>query len=277
MSWPAIARKEFSDASRSLLLWAISGLFLLFAVVVIGAFAAIQSATGDGASSIDALAFVLSPVALFAPIIALLVGYKSIVGERESGSLRVLLSLPHTRWDVMFGKLVGRSAVMAVPVVIAFVVMALLVSVFIEPIAVVDYLAVFALSVLFAMAFVSIAIAVSGATRSSTVAGAAMFGLYALFAVFWDVLQLGLLYAVEGRFVPIPDPPEWYFLVDMLSPNGAYTTAAQGLLPNTDLYGGLFPGEPPLYLGEWAAILVLLAWLAVPFAVGYLRFRETDL
>lgn len=277
MSWRPVAKKEISDASRSLVLWVISGVFLLFAVFVVGAFVIIEGSTGGPETPIDVLVFVLSPVALFAPIIALLVGYKAIVGERESGSLRVLLSLPHTRWDVMLGKLVGRTVVMAIPVALAFVLMAILISVFVAPIAVVEYLVVFSLSILFAAAFVSIAVAVSSSSRSSTIAGAAMFGLYALFVVFWDVLQLGLLYLLEGRLVPVPDPPSWYFLVDMLSPNGAYLTAAQGLLSTPGLYQGFFPGAVPLYLSAWAAIAVLVLWVVVPFGLGYLRFRDADL
>ncbi|MFP4590324.1 MAG: ABC transporter permease subunit [Halobacteriales archaeon] len=280
MSWTAVARKEVSDASRSLILWIVSALFLLFAVIIIGAFILVESvapAEATEASALDALAFVISPVSLFAPIIALLVGYKAIVGERDSGSLKVLLSLPHTRWDVMFGKLVGRSVVMAIPVLVAFVVMGLLITVFVEPIAIGEFLVLFVLSLLFATAFVAIAIAISGAVRSSTVAAAAMFGIFALFFLLWDVILLGLNYAIEGEVFPSTILPEWYLFVQMLAPNGAFNVAAQGMLPNVDLYAGRFPGEVPVYLSEWAGLGVMLLWLVVPFTIGYLRFRSVDL
>lgn len=282
MSWRAIARKEVSDASRSLVLWIVSALFLLFAVVVAGAFVVLSGLEGPGsepATALDAMVFIISPVSLFAPIIALLVGYKAIVGERDSGSLKVLLSLPHTRWDVMFGKLVGRTVVMAVPVAIAFLVMGLLISVFVEPVAIGEFMLLFVLSILFAAVFVSIAIAVSGAVRSSTVAAAAMFGVFATFFLLWDVLLFALNYAIEGQvFVsPMDGYPEWYLFVDMLSPNGAFTVAGQGMLPNVDLYAETFPSDVPLYLSEWAALVVLVAWLVVPYTLGYLRFRSVDL
>lgn len=282
MSWTAIARKEVSDASRSLVLWIVSALFLLFAVVVAGAFvllAGLEGPESDPATALDAMVFIISPVSLFAPIIALLVGYKAIVGERDSGSLKVLLSLPHTRWDVMFGKLVGRTVVMAVPVAIAFLVMGVIISVFVELVALGEFVLLFALSILFATVFVSIAIAISGAVRSSTVAAAAMFGVFALFFFLWDVLLMGLNYVIEGNvFVnPTAGYSEWYLFVDMLSPNGAYTVAAQGMLPNVDLYATTFPSDVPLYLSEWAALVILLAWLVIPFGLGYLRFRHADL
>lgn len=282
MSWWAVGRKEVSDASRSLVLWIVSALFLLFAIVVAGAFVLVSDLEGPGsepATALDAMVFIISPISLFAPIIALLVGYKAIVGERDSGSLKVLLALPHTRWDVMFGKLAGRTVVMAIPVVIAFLVMGAIISVFVELVAIGEFLVLFALSILFATAFVSIAIAISGAVRSSTVAAAAMFGIFALFFLVWDVLLIALNYVIEGELFisPVDGYPEWYLFVDMLSPNGAYSVAAQGMLPNVDLYANTFPDDVPLYLNEWAALVVMLAWLVVPFAVGYLRFRSVDL
>lgn len=280
MTWQAIARKEVSDASRSLVLWIVSGLFLLFALVIAGAFVILTDIEGPGgepATALDAMAFVISPVSLFAPIIALLVGYKAIVGERDSGSLKVLLALPHTRWDVMFGKLLGRTFVVAVPVALAFVVMGILFSVFVELVSIAEFVILFALSVLFASAFVSIAIAISGAVRSSTVAAAAMFGVFALFFILWDFLLLALHYFIEGEIFPIGPQPEWYLFVQILAPDGAFTVAANGMLPNVDLYAGTLPGEVPLYLSEWAGILILLVWLVVPYALGYLRFRRVDL
>lgn len=281
MSWTVVAKKEFGDAARSLVLWIVSVIFVLFGVILIGSYIVFEEEfsppEADPGTALDAMVFVLSPIALVAPIIALIVGYKSIVGERESGSLKVLLSLPHTRWDVMFGKLVGRSLVVVVPLLIALVIMGALITAFVAPIGILDYVLVLALSILFAAVFVAIAVAISGATSNSTVAGAAMFGIYVLFLLFWDLIDLGLLYLIEGRLSPQPDPPNWYLFFDMLSPDGAYLIAAQGLLPEVDLYVGMFPEEVPWYLSEWTALGILLFWLIVPFAIGYLRFREADL
>lgn len=281
MSWQTVVRKEFSDAIRSLVLWIVSIIFVFFGILLVGSYILVEGEFGppdaDPGTALDAMVFVLSPITLVAPIIALIVGYKAIVGERESGSLKVLLSLPHTRWDVMFGKLVGRTLVVVIPLTAALVVMGGLITLFVDPISVVDYLVVLVLSILFAAVFVAIAVAISGATKSSTIAGAAMFGIYVLFLLFWDLIDLGLLYLVEGRLTPQPDPPTWYLFVEMLSPDGAYLIAAQGFLPGVDLYAGLFPQEVPWYLTEWAALLILIFWLVVPFGIGYYRFRESDL
>lgn len=280
MSWQTIVRKEFSDAARSLVLWIVSVVFVLFSILMVGSYIVFEEEFGppdaDPGTALDAMIFVLSPIALIAPIIALVVGYKAIVGERESGSLKVLLSLPHTRWDVMFGKLVGRTLVVAVPLLLALIIMGGLITAFVDPIGVVDYLIILVLSIVLAAVFVAIAVAISGATRSSTVAGAAMFGVYLLFIVFWDILELGLLYLVEGTINVGQNPPGWFLFVDMLSPDGAYLAAARGFLPDVDLMAGM--NVPDVwYLSEWIALFILLFWLVVPFAIGYRRFRESDL
>lgn len=282
MSWQVVAKNDLRYASRSLMLWVVTGLFVLFAIFMVGSFIMLeeifQEQADVGDITIEAMAFMISPVGLFAPIIGLLVGYKAIVGERESGSLKVLLSLPHSRFDVMLGKLVGRTLVLVMPLLLAFVVMGVALSIFVEVVAIVELLQVILLSVLFGMVFVSIAISISGSVHSSTIAGAAMFGVYVILVIVWDFLNVGLLLALEGEvFVPQQELPTWYHLVEMLAPNGAFSVAVQGLLPGRAAFGGAFPGGPPLYLTEWAAMLVLLCWLVIPFALGYKLFEMRDL
>jgi ABC-2 type transport system permease protein len=50
------------------------------------------------------------------PIVGVVVGYNAVSGGRESGSLKLLLSLPHSRADVVFGKVVGRGAALSLAV-----------------------------------------------------------------------------------------------------------------------------------------------------------------
>jgi len=43
-------------------------------------------------------------------------GYMAVVGERRSGSIKILLGLPPNRADVVFGKLLGRMGVVGLAV-----------------------------------------------------------------------------------------------------------------------------------------------------------------
>jgi len=56
----------------------------------------------------------LNIVTLFLPLVAIFAGYAAISKERTGGSLKLLLSLPHSRKDVIIGKVVGRCGVVGV-------------------------------------------------------------------------------------------------------------------------------------------------------------------
>jgi ABC-2 type transport system permease protein len=111
---------------------------------------------------------------------------------------------------------------------------------------------------------------------------------------FWDLVPVGLYYLVYGA-MPGETLPAWYFLLARISPSGAYTSAvelvarvgAAGLVTASDSsaetaaafapLADRLAGEVPFYLEGWSAVAILVLWAIVPVAVGYLRFRRTDL
>ena len=105
MTWQAIARKDFQDAVRSKWLWGLSAIF--FGLFVGSAYLIGSGVESNGNGALTAEVFVPTlgnrVVALVVPIVAIVVAFSSIVGERESGSLKLLLSLPHSRQDVVAG------------------------------------------------------------------------------------------------------------------------------------------------------------------------------
>ncbi|MFB6217602.1 MAG: ABC transporter permease subunit, partial [Halobacteriaceae archaeon] len=130
MTWDVVARKEFRDAVRSRWLWALTVVFVLFTAGAALLFALVSGGGGQqaqGLTSLGLLGFLLSPAGLLVPIIGLVVSYKAVAGERDSGSLKLLLGLPHSRLDVLLGKVVGRGAVVGVAVVTGFVLTAVVV------------------------------------------------------------------------------------------------------------------------------------------------------
>lgn len=77
---------------------------------------------GDGPAaergSEDALADLTLVVELVLGLLALLLTYDTISGERESGLLRAVLAHPVSRIDVLLGKFVGAAVGLAVPLVL---------------------------------------------------------------------------------------------------------------------------------------------------------------
>lgn len=292
MSWTVVARKDFRDAGRSKMLWAVTVLFVLLIAGLAYVFQLIQG-TGSGASgevTVDAIgliSFLLSPIVLFVPLIGLIVGHKAIVGEVESGSAKLLLSLPHDRRDVVLGKAIGRGVVLGVSLLVGVAVAAVIVLVFYDQFSFTDIGLFTLFTLLFGLVYVSIGVAISAATQSGSRATAYAVGFFALFELLWGAVQAGLYYLVEGSFQPplvqefgrvYFDAPGWYFFVQRLSPSASFQATVTGFVQDgTFTFVPAFDGGLPFYLTEWAALAMLVLWGTVPLLFGYLRFRDADL
>jgi len=125
MSLVAIARKDFQETVRSRGMIALVVLFSL--LVAAFAFAVRPTAESEQFATEVLLSVFIGPflVTTLVPLVGVVVGYNAVSGERESGSLKLLLSLPHSRADVVFGKVVGRGAALALAVFAGFLLPAL--------------------------------------------------------------------------------------------------------------------------------------------------------
>jgi ABC-2 type transport system permease protein len=282
MSTIIVAKKDFRDAIRSRTILALTLLFAVFALG--GVFVGTQLPKLMGGSSdqnLDIVLGLLSPAGLLVPIIGLLVGYKAVVGERESGSLKCLLAFPHTRRDVVFGKVIGRTGVIAVSIIIGFTVGGIALYVFSGSFPSVNYIIFTLTTILLGLVFVSLAVALSSATTSTTRAAWGAFGFFALFQFLWSILGFILLYIITGSFIPKPPIPDWYLLFSRLNPQSAYQAAATAVLPSTgSVTGALASGSSsnlPFFLEGWFGFVILAVWLVVPLGLGYFRFQRSDL
>ncbi|MFC7081240.1 ABC transporter permease [Halorussus caseinilyticus] len=278
MSWLVVARKDFEDAVRSRMLWAITAVFLLFTA---GAVYIRKAVLADAPGLPDATQFLTAPSGLIIPLTALVVAYLAIAGERESGSIKILLGLPHTRGDVVLGKLVGRTLVVTAGILVAFAGAALTLFALFGGLAVVDFLLLTLLTVLFGLTFVGIAIGASAFAATRSRAMALAIGAFFLFQVLWDFVPLGVYYLVEGT---LPGPgtllPSWFYLVQVLNPRNAYTQASDIVFSGA---GPIVPAEAlagssvPFYVQNWFGLVILVVWLVVPVALGYWRFERADI
>jgi len=115
------------------------------------------------------------------PLIALVIAYSAVTGERESGSLKLLLSLPHSRADVVFGKVAGRSAALSTAIIVGFVVPAVILALGPLSLDIVSYVGYTLLVALLVSVFVAIAVGWSAAAPSQRIALGGAIGLYFLF------------------------------------------------------------------------------------------------
>lgn len=264
--WQSVAKKDFNDALRSRRLLTLVALFVLF---IVGAEYLIVEVFNDGdVASIEAvLGSLIFPTLLLVPLIGLVTGYKSIAGERESGSHKLLLTLPHSRADVVVGKLLGRTALVFVAIVAGFLAGGVFALVFVGSFDVVPYLTFLALTLLYALAFVSLGIGISAATGSTSIAVMASFGVFVLFQFLW-VFVIGLVQGelFSGQYTDV------FGLLTQLSPLLSFSTAI-----NIYLSGGEFFTDGAFYQQGWFALFVLVLWATVPITLGFLRFRSVDI
>lgn len=281
MSWIAVAKKDYWDAIRSRLIIGAAVMFVAFT----GGGLALGQVLGVGSE--DVIAFIIVVmigsrlgVSTFVPLIALGVGYQSIVGERATGSLKLLLSLPNSRLDVVIGKFLGRAAVVGTAVLAGFI--SILVA---APIAFggdfqVDVIVMFMLStLLLAIVFVSIAVGISALSDSTFAAAVGAAGVFVLFQFAWrGVIEL-LRWAVNGFEHPgFGQPlPDWAEVVQVSNPMTAYQQATRWLVNRISDGGNGANGADAIYLEPWFGFVVLAAWIVLPLAVGFLSFEAADL
>jgi len=170
MSAFAVARKDFADAIQSWLLLGVSAVFVVFAAGAAYVYLALDAVGGNATSSLSVVAFLSGVSSFFVPVLGLIVGYGAIARECESGSIALLLSLPHTRRDVVFGKVLGRTGVVSVAAVCGFALAAGVILTLSGSLSFVAYVLFAAATVGLALAFVSLAVGFSAAARSSNLA-----------------------------------------------------------------------------------------------------------
>ena len=294
----AVAKKDFQDSVRSWLFWGLSVFFFTLLVTITGVVAYFGEDIAQAGATTEALVIFVSEITrLVIPLIALILGWKAIAGERERGSIKILLSLPHSRKDVLLGKLIGRSAVLSISLIVGFVLAAVVVAAMLGAFDLADYVGLLAMSILYGVAYTSIAVALSSLTRSTTVAGAAMVGVFVLFYIVWNAINTtfqllmnqgyiaGETYTIDTDDGPMEFErlPDWAYFVESIDPGYAYnnalsivTSAAETEL-GVAIEDAMFDGSVPFYLQDWFSFVVLLFWIVVPIAVALYRFDRVDL
>ncbi|ELZ05231.1 ABC transporter permease subunit [Natrialba asiatica] len=279
MSWVHVARKDFADALRSKLLWVLSALMILV-VAGISAIPQLLYIPGQGPAPgfDDGMSFMFTWMTMMVSIIGLVVGYRAIVGERESGSIRFLLGLPNSRRDVVVGKVLGRATVVAVPTVIGFLVGAVVILALYDGFAVTDYIGLLVFALVIGLVYVSVAVAVSASVNTRAKAVGGVLGIYLIFDLLWWTVPMAIYWLLERELPGSTDLPAWYVLVERL---GIWEPL--GILSGTlvDIAGvetvstaDRLAGDVPFFLETWFAWVIVIAWVAIPLGIGYYRFNR---
>ncbi|UPW02245.1 ABC transporter permease [Halorussus gelatinilyticus] len=264
----SVVRQDLLDVRRGRLMRAVLGLYVLFVGVIF-----VGVALTEGQTVYTAIQLTVFIGFLLVPLVSLLASYLAVAGERDSGTIRFLLGYPLERGEVLLGKYVSRFGLVAVAVGLAFLVAGVAsMQLFDRPR--LDAVATFGgLTLLFAGSYVGVGVAVSAASDSRGRAMTNTVAMYFVFTLLWSRLSpvtvpqiisgaANLLLGVQlsgglWRVFTTLSPTEAYFRSLRLLPGGAFETS--GSVASATVVG------------------VLLTWMVVPPALGYLSFVRADI
>ncbi|MFB6234110.1 MAG: ABC transporter permease subunit [Halopenitus sp.] len=298
MSLVAVARKDFRDAIRSQWLLALSALFVVaFALPALIRFSlGVGLGQQQGATQVMLLfiRFMKSGTAVLVPIIAIVVTYASITREQESGTLKLLLALPHSRADAVVGKLLGRSAVVALPIAFGFLISGI-VLLPATPIAAIWRFVAFALlTVILGVVFVGLSLGISAAADTDRQSMVGSVGIFLAGSVFWGPATGRIASSLES-YAGISTQSKYLveLFLKLLNPIAAYKTLVDSLIYQSEmqarqqLFGFfLFPDpaaakalgdQLPFYFTDPFVVVLLLLWFIVPVYIGMEVFERADL
>ncbi|MCC7044314.1 MAG: ABC transporter permease [Acidobacteria bacterium] len=263
-----IAAKEARDRIRNRWVLGVALVFTAFALVIAYFGSAQQGAVGFRSIEVT-IASLVSLVIYLMPLIALMLGFDTIVGERERGSLSLLLSMPVTRAEVLLGKYLGLAAALTASTIGGFGLVAIVLAPELSPTAFLHYLVFMGSSVLLGLSFLSLAVMISARARDRSRASGMAIGLWLFFVLVFDLLVLGALVisggGVGGDVVPyvlLLNPADVFRILNIVSLDEVRT-----------LYG-LATVFPDALTSPVALTMVMAGWIAAPLAVASWRFRR---
>jgi len=252
-----------------------------------------RAVDGGAESSVTTAIEILGlPLQLIVPIAAILAGGSSVSGERESGSLRLLLGMPVSRGEVVLGKFAGVFCALCVGIGVVFVSATILSFITYGSVPLWKLGGLSVAAILLAGAFVGFSTGVSAAvaTRKRSIA-VTIGGLFVL-TFLWEPTVAGIYYAVQGT-LPSETIPAWLVFIERLNPVNAFAVVAGTLgagvvYPLRVTFGLLEYGVEAILtqqcngtasglVSDPLVLIILVGWIVVPIGIGLLRFRAVDL
>ncbi|AVA34062.1 MAG: hypothetical protein COC14_07315 [Burkholderiaceae bacterium] len=262
-----LAAKELRDRLRNRWVLAVATVFAVFSLVICYFGGAEQGTLGPRSLEF-VITSLVSLVIYLIPMIALLLGFDAVVGERERGSLDLLLALPVTRFEVLLGKYLGLAVALTLSTLAGFALMVVLLWQQFGWVGLYHAFGFVVSSILLGLVFLSLSLLISVASRDRTRASGAAIGLWFGFVLVFDLLMLGLLVASGGSF-----GGEALAYVLLLNPTDIFRILNVFSLEQLRGLQGLVSIVPPALGNPWAMGGAMLGWIAAPLALAAWRFR----
>lgn len=271
-----LAAKTFKDAVRNRWVLSITVLLTLFALALVLLGSAPVGETG--ANPVAVIIVSLASLNIFLlPLIALLLSYDTLVGEIENGTMLLLLSYPVSRAQVVLGKYLGHTAILAAATLAAYTVSALVMLILHDKIPYTwafwqPYVRMSASTIALGMVFLAIGYLLSALAGERARAAGMAIGIWLVFVLIYDIALLGALIADKGRFIS-ETTLSWLLWAN---PADSYRLYNIGHGEAANVAGMLNIGKSAA-LSPALLLLSLALWIALPLATAIWRFNRKAL
>lgn len=268
----AVARADGLVVRRSRLLWGVVAIY-------VGLMALLFYPSSDDVAVSYSVVGATWLTTLLVPLVAIAGSYLAIAGERESRTIRFLLSQPVRRRSIVLGKFLSRGLTLSVGLLVAFgVAVALVFGLYASP-TLAPLWSFFGLSILLVLSFVAVSIGASAAVATRSRAVSVTMGYYFVGVVLsvlpWASIESALRRVGEDGLGLGLDPDLYTLVASLLSPADAYLNATFSTFP-ADV-GTPLPAFPPAYLELPFQTAILVAWIVVPLALGSVLLGRAEI
>ena len=272
-----IAKKEFMDNIRSKWILLISIIFIV--LTILSAYVAGASSDEVFGGFEDTIITLMSIYILLIPIIAIMLGFSTIAGEAEAGSLSVVLSYPVKRIEVLLGKFLGLGSVLAVTPIIGFGLSGIIISVVIGTGKGFAFLTFIGMAIVLGLMYLSLIICFSALVKTRVKAmavGVALFFWAMIYGVIVMALFLGTGGDLNKLFTGEISYPEWLWGSTIFSPGDLNQLAVVKAYDIKEAMGASLEGSP-----DWMSLpfllIVQLIWIIIPLILAYYFFKRRDI
>ena len=269
-----LAAEEFQEGLRNR--WVISAVLLLtilaFSLALLG-----TSPIGEtrvGALNVTTVSLASLSVYLL-PLVALTLSYDSVVGERERGTLLLLLTYPISRWQVICGKFLGHFAIIAVAILLGYGSTGVYIALS-DGAATQDWLqfaAMLGSSMMLGSAFIALGYLISVTVSSRATAAGMAISTWLLVVVVYDLLLLGLVLSDTRDLIS----SDLFSTLLLLNPADIYRLFNLAGSEAASLVSGSLGALESSFLSAGLLLSALCLWIIAPITAAIWVFNRHEL
>jgi Cu-processing system permease protein len=267
-----IAQKEITDGLRNR--WVLGATLLLAGLAFALSFLGSAPSGQLGVKPLAVVVVSLSSLTIFLmPLIALLISYDAIVGEIERGCMLLLLTYPVTKGQILIGKFLGHTGILAIATLVGYGAAGIAVAWGGDTDATSwkAFANLIVSSVMLGCAFIALAYWVSASVRERSTAAGIAIGIWFGMVVIYDLLLMGLLIGTKGWI----DATVFPYLL-LANPADIYRLLNLTAFDNIRSFSGMAGLSEQAQFSPLTLVVALVVWIGVPLTLAGLRFGRSE-